>query len=183
MDVIKSTKEKMDKTISFYKEELKSVRTGRANVAIFDNVKVDYYGNPTPLSQVGTLSAPEPRLITISPWEPTLIPEIEKAIQNSNMGLNPSNDGKLVRVPIPQLTEERRKEYVKLCKKMGEDTKVAVRNERRSANDAIKKLEKDKEISEDDMKKYQDEVQKITDDYIKKIDELTDAKEKDIMEI
>lgn len=137
--VIKETKDRMDKTIVHYKEELKSVRTGRASISMFDNVTVDYYGSPTPLNGVATLSAPEPRLITISPWDATIIPAIEKAIQNSNMGFNPSNDGKMIRIPVPQLTEERRKEIVKLVKKMAEDNKVAVRNLRRDANDKIKK--------------------------------------------
>lgn len=181
--VIKDMKDKMDKTIAHYKEELKSIRTGRASIAMFDGITVDYYGAPTPLSGVATLSAPEPRLITISPWDATLIPEIEKAIQHSNMGFNPSNDGKLIRIPIPQLTEERRKEIVKLVKKMGEDNKVAIRNLRRDGNDKIKKLEKDKEISEDDSKKFVDDIQKATDGFIKQVDEVTSAKEKEVMEI
>ena len=165
------------------KEELKGVRTGRASVAMFENIKVDYYGTPTPLTGVASLSAPEPRLVTISPWDASQIPAIEKAIQNSQMGFNPSNDGKVIRVPFPQLTEERRKELVKIVKKMGEDAKVAIRNERRDANDKIKKQEKDKEISEDDAKKLQDDVQKVTDDAVKKIDEITAVKEKEVMEI
>ena len=137
----------------------------------------------TPLSGVASLSAPEPRLVTISPWDASQIPAIEKAIQNSQMGFNPSNDGKIIRVPFPQLTEERRKELVKIVKKMGEDAKVAIRNERRDANDKIKKQEKDKEISEDDAKKLQDDVQKVTDDAVKRIDEITAVKEKEVMEI
>ena len=181
--VIKDMKDKMDKTIVHYKEELKSIRTGRASIAMFDNVTVDYYGTPTPLNGVATLSAPEPRLITIAPWDASLIGAIEKAIQNSNMGFNPSNDGKIIRIPIPQLTEERRKEIVKMVKKMAEDNKVAVRNLRRDGNDRIKKLEKDKEISEDDSKKYVDQIQTITDEFIKKVDEVTAAKEKEVMEI
>jgi len=181
--VINDMKDKMDKTIAHYKEELKSMRTGRASISMFDNVKVDYYGAPTPLSGVATLSAPEPRLITVQPWDVTIIPDIEKAIQNANMGFNPSNDGKIIRIPIPQLTEERRKEIVKMVKKMAEDNKVAVRNLRRDGNDKIKKLEKDKEISEDESKKYVDQIQDITNDYIKKVDEVTVAKEKEVMEI
>lgn len=181
--VIKDMKDKMDKSIDYYRDELKAIRTGRASIAMFDNVTVDYYGNPTPLNGVATLSAPEARLITISPWDVSLIPVIEKAIQNSNMGFNPSNDGKIIRIPVPQLTEERRKEIVKLVKKMAEDAKIAVRNLRRDGNDKIKKLEKDKEISEDDSKKYVDQVQTITDEYIKKVDEVTAAKEKEVMEI
>ena len=184
-EVVKEFKSSVEKSISFYKdkEELKGVRTGRASVAMFENIKVDYYGTPTPLTGVASLSSPEPRLVTISPWDATMIPAIEKAIQNSQMGFNPSNDGKIVRVPFPQLTEERRKELVKIVKKMGEDAKVAIRNERRDANDKIKKQEKDKEISEDESKKLQDDVQKVTDDAVKKIDEITAVKEKEVMEI
>ncbi len=182
-DAVKEFKESIEKTLSFYKEELKGVRTGRASVAMFDNIKVDYYGTPTPLAGVATLSAPEPRLVTITPWDANMIKEIEKAVLNSQMGFNPSNDGKVIRVPFPQLTEERRKELVKIVKKMGEDAKVAIRNERRDANEKIKKQEKNKEISEDESKKLQDDVQKQTDIAIKKIDEITDAKEKEVMEI
>lgn len=180
---INEFKESIEKTISFYKEELKGVRTGRASVSMFDNIKVDYYGTMTPLSGVASLSAPEPRLVTITPWEVSMIKEIEKAVLNSQMGFNPSNDGKVIRVPFPQLTEERRKELVKIVKKMGEDAKVAIRNERRDANEKIKKQEKNKEISEDESKKLQDDVQKHTDIAIKKIDEVTDLKEKEVMEI
>jgi ribosome recycling factor len=181
--VIDEAKEKMSKSLDHYKNELKGIRTGRASVAMFEGIKVDYYGTLTPLNQVGTLSAPEPRLITIQPWEPSLIPAIEKAIMSSNLGFNPSNDGILIRIPIPQLTEERRKEIVKLIKKMAEDAKVVVRNIRRDANEEIKKLEKDKEISEDDAKKATVKIQEITDEFVKKIDEVTAAKEKDVMEI
>lgn len=182
-DVMQEIKEKMEKTILHYKEELKSIRTGRAHISMFDNIKVDYYGTPTALSGVATLSAPEPRLITIAPWDASMIPPIEKAIQNANMGFNPSNDGKIVRIPVPQLTEERRKELAKHVKKLAEDTKVAVRNLRREANDKIKKQEKDKEISEDDSKKLLDQMQTVTDNYIKSVDTITEAKEKEIMEI
>lgn len=181
--IIDEAKEKMEKSLEHYRSELKSVRTGRASVAMFDNIRVDYYGTPTPLSQIGTLSAPEPRMITIQPWERNLIPAIEKAILTSNMGFNPSNDGSLIRVPIPQLTEERRKEIVKMIKKMAEEAKVIIRNIRRDANEGFKKSEKDKEISEDDAKKGVVKIQEITDEYIKKIDEVTAKKEKDIMEI
>ncbi|MDE7169359.1 MAG: ribosome recycling factor [Mucispirillum sp.] len=182
-DIVNGFKESVEKSISFYKEELKGVRTGRASAAMFENIKIDYYGTPTPLSGVASLSAPEPRLVTITPWDASQISAIEKAIQSSQMGFNPSNDGKIIRIVFPQLTEERRKELVKIVKKMGEDAKVAVRNERRDANDKIKKREKDKEISEDDAKKLQDKIQNITDDAVKKIDEITALKEKDIMEI
>ncbi len=183
--VITNFKESLERATSFYKEELKGVRTGRASIAMFDNIKVDYYGTMTPLSGVAQLSAPEARLVTITPWEPTMIQEIEKAIQTSQMGFNPSNDGKIIRVPFPQLTEERRKELAKIVKKMGEDAKIVVRNERRDANEKIKKAEKDKDapISEDESKRLQDEVQKITDEAIKRIDEITVGKEKEIMEI
>ncbi len=182
-DVISELKESIEKRISYYKEELKGVRTGRASVSMFDNIKVDYYGTMTPLSGVASLSAPEPRLVTITPWDASMIKAIEKAVQTSQMGFNPSNDGKVIRVPFPQLTEERRKELAKIVKKMGEEAKVAVRNERRDANDKIKKQEKDKEISEDESKKLQEEVQKVTDASVRKLDEITEAKEKEIMEI
>ncbi len=183
--IIDNFKESIEKAIAFYREELKGIRTGRASISMFDNIKVDYYGTMTPLSGVAQLSSPEARLVTITPWEPSMIPVIEKAIQTSQMGFNPSNDGKLIRIPFPQLTEERRKELVKVVKKMGEDAKVVIRNERRDANDKIKKSEKDKDapISEDDSKRFQEEVQKITDETVKRIDEITAGKEKEIMEI
>ena len=181
--VLSQTKEKMQKAVNYFQEELKSVRTGRASVGMFDGITVDYYGAPTPLSGVASISAPEPRLIVIQPWDANIIPDIEKAIVNSNMGFNPSNDGKLIRIPIPQLTEERRKEFVKLIKKMAEEAKVVVRNERRDGNDKLKKLEKDKEISEDEQKKYQDQIQELTNEFVKEIDEIAAMKEKDIMEI
>ena len=182
-EVVNELKERIEKRISYYKEELKGVRTGRASVSMFDNIKVDYYGTMTPLSGVATLSAPEPRLVTITPWDASMIKTIEKAILASQMGFNPSNDGKVIRVPFPQLTEERRKELVKIVKKMGEEAKISIRNERRDANDKVKKQEKNKEISEDDAKKLQDDIQKLTDTSIKKIDEITEAKEKEVMEI
>lgn len=181
--IIEETREKMEKSLEHYRSELKSVRTGRASVAMFDNIKVDYYGTPTPLSQVGTLSAPEPRMITIQPWDRNLIVAIEKAILTSNMGFNPSNDGSMIRIPIPQLTEERRKDIVKMIKKMAEEAKVISRNIRRDANESFKKSEKDKEISEDESKKGVARIQELTDEYIKKIDEVTARKEKDVMEI
>lgn len=182
-EIIKEFAEAAEKRISHYKEELKGVRTGRASISMFDNIKVDYYGAMTALSNVATLSSPEPRLVTIAPWETSMITPIEKAIMNSQMGLNPSNDGKVIRVPFPALTEERRKELAKVVKKIGEEVKVSVRNERRDANDKLKKSEKDKEISEDELKKLMDDIQKATDEYIKKIDEITAQKEKEIMEI
>ena len=174
---------KMKQAVDHLHEELKHLRTGRASLLILDGVLVDYYGTPTPLNQVGTLAVPEPRMITIQPWEKNLIPEIEKAILKSDLGLNPASDGQLVRLVFPPLTEERRKEMVKQVKRMGEDAKVSVRNARRDANDAIKKLEKDKEISEDDMKRGEKEVQEITDDFVSKVDDVIAEKEKELMEI
>lgn len=181
--VIKEMKEKMEKTAQHFKTELKGVRSGRANVSLFDNIRVDAYGTPTPLNGVGTLHVADAHMVTVQPWDTSLIPAIEKAIMSSGLGFNPSNDGKLVRIPIPKLTEERRKEMVKLVKKMAEDNKIAMRNERRDANDKIKKLEKDKTISEDESKRAIDEVQKITDAQIKALDEVSAAKEKELMEI
>ncbi|MEC9491306.1 ribosome recycling factor [Flexistipes sp.] len=182
-DVIKDLKKQMKKTLEHYRDELRSVRTGRASVTMFDNVKVNYYGSPTPVSQVATLQAPDARLVTIQPWDPNMIAEIEKAIQSSNMGFNPSNDGNIIRVPIPQLTEERRKEIMKMVKKMSEEAKIAIRNERRSGNEDIKRLEKEKEISEDEAKKALEQIQNLTDEYIDKIDELTSKKEDEVMQI
>ena len=160
-----------------------SSRTGRASVSLLDDVRVDYYGTPTPLNQVGTVAVPEPRLITIQPWEKNLIPEIEKAILKSDLGLNPSSDGQIVRIAIPALTEERRKEMAKLAKSIGENAKISVRNTRRDANDLLKQMEKDKEISEDELKRGEKDVQELTDEFVNKIDEVVAAKEKEIMEI
>lgn len=182
-EVIKEIKKQMKKTLEHYRTELRSVRTGRASVTMFDNVKVNYYGTPTPVSQVATLQAPDARLVTIQPWDPNMIAEIEKAIQSSKMGFNPSNDGTIIRVPIPQLTEERRKEIMKMVKKMSEEAKITVRNERRNGNEEIKKLEKEKDISEDDAKKALQQIQDLTDEYTDKIDELTDKKEEEVMQI
>jgi ribosome recycling factor len=150
---------------------------------VLDDVRVDYYGTPTPLNQVGALAVPEPRLITIQPWEKNLVGEIEKAILKSDLGLNPSSDGQIIRLIFPPLTEERRKEMVKQVKRMGEDAKVAVRNARREANDTLKKLEKDKEITEDELKRGEKEVQDLTDDYVARVDQVIADKEKDLMEI
>lgn len=182
-DVISRGRAGMEKSIDALKKELSRIRTGRASTTLLDDVKVDYYGTPTPLNQVGTLTVPEPRLITIQPWEKNLIPEIEKAILKSDLGLNPSSDGQLVRIAIPPLTEERRKEMVKLTKRIGEDAKIAVRNTRRDANENLKKLEKDKEISEDELKRGEKEIQDLTDGFVKKIDEVVAVKEKEVMEI
>ncbi|NUN46720.1 ribosome recycling factor [bacterium] len=177
------TEEKMKKSLETVRNELAKIRSGRATTTLLDGVKVDYYGTPTPLNQVGNVSAPEARLLTVQPWEKGMVPAIEKAIREANLGLNPQNDGALIRIPIPPLNEERRKELVKLGKKYAEEGKVAVRNVRRDANEHFKKAEKDHKISEDDSKDAQDKVQKMTDNYIKKIDEMLLIKEKEIMEV
>ncbi len=181
--VMNAAKKGMEKSIEAQKKELQRVRTGRASVSLLDEVMVDYYGTPTPLNQIGTLAVPEARLITIQPWEKNLIPEIERAIFKADLGLNPASDGQLVRINIPPLTEERRKEMVKLVKRMAEETKVAIRNARRDANEALKKLQKDKEITEDDQKRGEKEVQELTDQFVKLADEVVEHKEKEIMEI
>ena len=183
LDLHKEAEEKMIKTVSVYKEELQSIRAGRANPQLLDKITVDYYGQVTPLKQVGGISAPEPRLLVIQPWDSKLIPIIEKEILKSDLGLNPSNDGKIIRLIIPQLTEERRKELIKVVKKDGESAKIAVRNVRRDTLDKIKKMEKNKEISEDGFKKAEDELQKITDKYIVQVDAVTKKKEEELMEI
>ncbi len=183
LDVHKQLKEKMEKTLSVLKEELGVIRAGRANPKMLDKVVVDYYGTPTPLKQMAGVSSPEPRAIVVQPWDLSALRDIEKAIATSDLGLNPSNDGKIIRIVIPQLTEERRKDLVKLVGKTGENAKVALRNERRNANEAIKKLEKNGEIAEDEAKKAQDEVQKITDENVKTVDQLVSKKEKEIMEV
>ena len=176
------TRESMGKSIESLKKELKRLRTGRASLAILDGIKVDYYGTPTPLNQMATLAVPESRLITIQPWDVSVIKEIEKSILKSDLGLTPSSDGKIVRISIPQLTEERRKELVKVVHKICEDYKVSVRNIRRDSNELLKSMKKDGEITEDDAFKSQDEVQKITDEHIKLIDECYKEKEKEILE-
>lgn len=175
--------EKMDHSIEALKKEFASVRTGRASLALLDGIKVDCYGAPTPLQQLASLSVPESSQIAIQPWDQKIISDIEKAIMKSDLGLTPSNDGKVIRINIPLLTEERRKQLVKVVRKNSEDAKVAVRNIRRDVNDEIKKLEKEKHLSEDDTKKSLDEIQKSTDSYVKKIDEILMHKEKEIMEV
>ena len=182
-DVKNRAKGGMDKAVESLRRDLSKVRTGRASVAILDDVKIDYYGTPTPLNQIGSLAVPEPRLITIQPWEKKLIPEIERAIQKADLGINPTSDGIVIRLAFPALTEERRKEMVKLVKKMGEEGKIAVRNARRDANESLKKLLKDKEISEDDEKHGEKEIQSLTDDYVARIDKVIADKEKELMEI
>lgn len=181
--ILKEVEEKMSKSVENTKERFSHTRAGRANVSMLDGVTVEAYGAPTPLNQVGTISAPEARLLVIDPWDKSLIKTIEKTILQANLGFNPSNDGKVIRLVIPQLTEERRKELTKTTKKMGEDAKVAVRNLRRDANDNAKKLEKDGDITEDDLKKGLDRIQKATDDGVKKIDEMIAQKDKEILEV
>jgi ribosome recycling factor len=181
--LFKDTGGKMARSIEAFRKDLGKIRTGRASFALLDGIKVDYYGTPTPLPQVGTLSVPESRMITVTPWDTKMVGPIEKAIQASGLGLNPSNDGKMVRIPIPPLTEERRKDLVKLVKKMAEEARIAVRNIRRESLEKVKEKEKKKEISEDEMKRWQDRVQKETDSHVKKIDEILKAKEQEIMEV
>ena len=181
-EIYEDTRENMGKSVTNLENELKKIRTGRASLSILDSIRVDYYGTPTPLNQMSSLSVPESRLIMIQPWDVSVIKEIEKAILKSDLGLTPSNDGKIIRISIPPLTEERRKELVKVINKMSEDHKVAVRNIRRDANEMIKDFKKDGEISEDDAFKAQDQVQKITDEHIKLIDDVNTNKEKEILE-
>lgn len=181
--VVKEVETKMEKTLSSFKTDLNKVRTGRASLALFDDIRVDYYGTPTPLNQMATLAVPEPRLITIQPWDTSIIGEIEKAILKSELGVTPASDGKIIRITIPRLTEERRKELVKVVKKMSEGAKVSVRNIRREANEELKVLEKDKKISQDQLHQWMEKVQVSTDKYIKKVDEVLAAKEKEILEI
>jgi len=174
---------KMESALEHLKRDLAGLRTGRASVALFDGVRVDYYGTMTPLKQVANISTPEARLITIQPWEPSLIKEIEKSLAGSGLGITPSNDGKVIRVPLPPLTEERRKELSKICKKHGEDTKVVVRGFRRDANEELKKLQKDAKLTEDELRKGEADTQKLTDQYIQKIDDVIKKKEQEIMEV
>ncbi len=176
------TRESMAKSVKGLNNELKRVRTGRASLSILDGIKVDYYGTPTPLNQMATLAVPESRLITIQPWDVSVIKDIEKAILKSDLGLTPSNDGKIIRISIPPLTEDRRKELVKVVRKICEDYKISIRNIRRDSNELLKNMKKDGEISEDDAFKSQDEVQNITDEQIKLIDECFKEKEKEILE-
>jgi len=182
-DVIKKMSLFMDKSIDSLRKEYQKVRTGRASTGLLDDVRVDYYGTPSPLSQVATLAVPEPRTITLQPWESKMIPIIEKAILNANLGLTPANDGKLIRLNLPPLTEERRKDIVKQLKKMAEETKVAIRNIRRDAIDDLKKLEKDKSISEDELKRAEKEVQDTTNVHVARVDEVLAHKEKEVMEV
>lgn len=182
-DILKNAEDSMNKSMENLQRELAGIRTGKANPALLDTIKVEYYGQTVPLKQVASIAAPDVHLLTVQPWDKTIVPNIEKAILASELGLNPQSDGTLIRLPIPQLTEERRKDLVKVVKRVGEETKVAVRNIRRDANDAIKNLEKKSEISEDNMHTNQDKIQKLTNKYISNIDEAIDVKEKEVMEL
>jgi ribosome recycling factor len=182
-EVLENTSEKMEKSVDALKIDLTKIRTGRASLSILDGITVDAYGTAMPLNQVATLTIPESRLIAIQPWDPQQLGGIEKAILKSDLGLTPVNDGKLIRINIPQLTEERRKEMVKRVKKIAEEYRVAIRNLRRESNEALKKQKENKEVSEDEMFKLQDEVQKLTDKYIKNIDAIAAGKEKEVMEV
>jgi ribosome recycling factor len=182
-DVINDLRVRCDKTCDDLKKEFARVRTGRANPAILDGIKVDYYGAPTPLNGVANINVADPRLIIVKPWDKKMLQTIEKALREANIGINPMNDGDIIRLPIPQLTEERRKEIVKQCKTKGEDHKIAIRNERRDANEMLKEYEKDGEITEDDLKKGTERVQKEVDAGCAKVDEIVAKKEKEVMEV
>ena len=180
---LKAYDEKMEKAVDFLVSDYAGIRAGRANPHVLDKIRVDYYGTPTPLQSVGNITVPEPRMIQIAPWEKSMIKEIEKAIMTSDLGINPNNDGSVIRLIFPELTEERRKELVKDIKKKGEDAKVAIRNIRRDGNDALKKLGKSSEVSEDEIKDLEDKLQKVTDKYIKDVDKLLEDKSKEIMTV
>lgn len=182
-DVIKKSEEKMNKTINSLNSELATMKAGRANPTMLDRIQVEYYGSMCPLNQVANVSSPEPRLLVITPWEKPMLKEIEKAILKSDLGINPNNDGTIIRLLVPELTEETRKNLVKNVKKAGEDAKIALRSIRRDSNDKIKALKKDGELTEDEVKKAEDNIQKSTDKFVKEIDKLIEAKEKEIMSI
>ncbi len=182
-EILDEARADMQKVVEVFRKRLSHIRTGRASVSLLDGIRVDYYGTPTPLNQVASLAAPEARLITISPWEKSMLGPIEKEILKSDLGLTPQNDGKIIRIPIPELTGERRKELVRLVNKEGEAGKVAIRNTRREYNETIKMLEKEKEISEDESRRLQAKIQEITDEYIKKLGEVVEAKRQEIEEI
>ena len=182
-EILDTAKDKMTKTISVMTQEYASLRAGRANPQALDRILVDYYGTPTPINQLGNLSTPEPRMLVISLWDSKMIPAVEKAIQKSDLGINPANDGKIIRLIFPELTEERRKELCKVVKKKAEESKVAVRSIRRDAIEQVKKQKKDSLITEDDQKKLEEKIQKLTDEKIKEIDTISAAKEKEIMEV
>lgn len=180
--IIKHAEERMKKAIEALQRDLATLRAGRANPALLDRIQVEYYGAPTPLNQVGTINTPDPRTLVIQPWDKSILGDIEKALMKSDLGLTPSNDGSIIRITVPALTEERRADLVKMTKKFGEEGKVAIRNIRRDANDDIRKMEKT-DISEDESRGYQEDVQKLTDKYVKEVDKVLDNKEKEIMEV
>ena len=182
-DVMTIAEEKMQKSCAVYERDMMGLRAGRANPKLLDRIMVDYYGTPTPIPQIGNISSPEPRLLVIAPWEAKMIPQVEKAIQKSDLGLNPSNDGKIIRLVFPELNEERRRELTKVASKGAEETKVAIRSIRRDAIEQIKKLKKNSEITEDDQKDAEEEIQKLTDKAIKDVDAIYAKKEKEIMEV
>jgi len=181
-EIYNQLKKKMDSSLDVFRKNLGGIRTGRASASILDGISVDYYGTPTPLKQVATISIPESRLIAVQPWDVSILKEIEKTILASDLGLTPNNDGKIIRLPIPSLTQERRKELVKIVKRVTEDAKIAVRNIRREGNEQLKKAEKAKNVTEDECRKGVDEIQKITDDCIKNVDEISNKKEKEVLE-
>ena len=182
-EALAQARTRMGKALDDFRQELATLRTGRASVSLLDHIKVEYYGTPTPLNQVATLGVPEPSLLTVQPWDPSLLPAIDKAIRSSDLGLNPLNDGKILRVPIPPLTEERRRELVKHLHRVMEDHRTAVRNIRRDANEAVKKLLKEKSISEDEEKRGLEDVQKLTDEFVEKLEAQGKSKEKEILEM
>ena len=181
--ILTEVQNRIEKSLESTKEKCSHVRAGRASVSMLDGVTVEAYGSPTPLNQVGTVSAPEARLLTIDPWDKSLIPAIEKSILQANLGFNPSNDGKVIRLAVPELTEERRKEYVKLVKKEAEEGKIAIRNVRKDINNKLRKLEKDSEITEDELKSSEEKVQKMTDKFVAAVDEALDKKEKELLKV
>ena len=182
-DIMMTAEEKMQKSCAAYERDMMGLRAGRANPKLLDRIMVDYYGTQTPINQIGNISSPEPRLLVIAPWEAKMIPQVEKAIQKSDLGLNPSNDGKIIRLVFPELNEERRRDLTKVASKGAEETKVAIRSIRRDAIEQIKKLKKNSEITEDDQKDAEEEIQKMTDKAIKEVDDIFAKKEKEIMEV
>jgi len=182
-EILASVKQNMDKTVEHVRREFSSIRTGRASTALLDGISVDYYGSTVPLNQIANLSVPDAKLLLITPYDKGGLGSIEKAILKSDLGLTPNNDGKVIRIPIPELTEERRKDLVKVVKRLAEDSRISIRNIRREANDQVKKAEKNGEVPEDESHRIRDEVQKVTDGYVKKIDDILKAKEEEIMEV